>query len=140
MISKPDDWIIFSIIALVLWGFWAFFPKLATRYMDPKSVLIWEVVGFILVGMIILFFFGIKADTNPKGIFFAILTGVVGVIATLLFMYAISKGKASVVVTMTALYPIVTLVLSALILKETITLKQGIGILFALVGIILMSV
>ncbi len=140
MISKPEDWVIFSMIALVLWGFWAFFPKLATKYMDPKSVLIWEVVGFLIVGVILLFIFGVKADTNPKGVFFAILTGVVGVIATLLFMYAISKGKASVVVTMTALYPIVTIILSALILKETITLKQAIGILFAIVGIILMSV
>ena len=38
-----------------------------------------------------------------------------------------SKGKASSVVTTTALYPLVTLALAFMILKEPITLKQVVG-------------
>ena len=50
-----------------------------------------------------------------------------------------SKGKASSVVTTTALYPLVTLALAFMILKEPITLKQAVGIAFAISAILLIS-
>jgi transporter family protein len=51
----------------------------------------------------------------------------------------VSKGKASVVITMTALYPLVTILLSFFFLRETITIKQGIGILFALLAMLFLA-
>jgi transporter family protein len=48
-------------------------------------------------------------------------------------------GKASIVVPLTALYPIVVLLLGPLILKETITRLQGVGVLCALVSVFLLS-
>ena len=40
---------------------------------------------------------------------------------------------------MTALYPLVIILLANLILKELITFKQGVGIVFALIAMILLS-
>jgi transporter family protein len=58
---------------------------------------------------------------------------------TLLFYQALARGKASVVLPMTAMYPALTVVLALLILGEVVSLKQGLGILFALIAVILLA-
>ena len=136
---QVENWFVFALIALVLWGFWGFFPKLATGYLNPRSVLIYEVVGVLIVALVVLYTMGFKPETNTKGIVFGVLAGIAGLLGTLFFLFAISKGKASVVVTMTALYPIITIFLSFFVLNETITVKQGIGMIFALLAIVLLT-
>lgn len=136
---KMTDWFLFALIALLMYGLWGFFPKVAIKYISPKSILIYEVVGGLIIGLIVLFYIGFKPEIHTKGITFAILTGIAGAIGTLFFFFALLRGKLSVVVTMTALYPVVTILLAFIILQEPVTLKQGIGIIFALVAIVLLS-
>ncbi|MFN7181107.1 MAG: EamA family transporter [Planctomycetota bacterium] len=125
-----------SLIAFLIWGLWGFFPKLATKYIDPKSALIYSILGSCIIGFIILLQGGFKIATNLKGIIFSVLTGIAGASGAIFFLKAISKGKASVVVTITALYPLVTILLSFTLLKESLTLKELLGIVFALVAMI----
>ena len=139
MVLKMNDWVIFAILALLVWGFWGFFPKLATNYISPKSVLVYEVIGAIIVGMAVLFLVNFKPEVNAKGITFAILTGIAGTLGALFFIFAVSRGETSVVVTTTALYPLITIILAFLILKEPITIKQGIGMIFAFAAMMLLS-
>jgi transporter family protein len=82
---------------------------------------------------------GFEPDTHPKGVLFAVLTGISGVVGTLFYFAAATRGKISVVVSLTALYPLITILLAAFILKEPVTLKQIIGMGFALVAIVLLS-
>ena len=133
------DWFIFAMIALILFGLWGFFPKLGGSYIKPKSFIIYEALGYLIVTIILLFNVGFKPEFHTKGVTFAILTGIAGVVGTLFFVYSLVNGKVSVVVTMTALYPIITILLASLILKEPITLKQGIGMIFALLAMALFS-
>ena len=56
------------------------------------------------------------------------------------FVFALnSDGKASIVVPMTALYPVVTILLSMAILKGQLSPVNGLGIAFALVAVVLLS-
>ena len=139
MVLKMNSWVIFAILAMIVWGFWGFFPKLATNYISPKSVLVYEVIGAIIVGVAVLFLINFKPEVNAKGITFAILTGIAGTLGALFFIFAVSRGETSVVVTTTALYPLITIILAFLILKEPITMKQGIGMIFAFAAMMLLS-
>ena len=139
MVLKMNDWVIFAILAMIVWGFWGFFPKLATNYISPKSVLVYEVIGAIIVGVAVLFLVNFKPEVNAKGITFAILTGIAGTLGALFFIFAVSRGETSVVVTTTALYPLITIILTFLILKEPITIKQGVGMIFAFAAMMLLS-
>ena len=57
-----------------------------------------------------------------------------------LFVFVLSHGgKASIVVPVTVMYPVVTIVLSVAILKEQITPTRGMGIIFALIAVFLLS-
>lgn len=134
-----ENWLLSAFAALLIYGLWGFFPKLAVTYISPASALIWEVAGAMLVGLVSLFWVGFQPDTHPKGILFAVLTGVTGMVGTLFFFAAASRGKISVVVSMTALYPLITIVLAAVFLREPISLTQIFGMIFAVIAIILLS-
>lgn len=138
MIFKAD-WLIFSIIALFLWGIWGFFSKVATHYMSPASVFLYGSIGALVVSIYSMVFLGFKFEVHPTGVILGTLTGVLGAGGVVFFFFAMKEGKTTVVVTITALYPFITLLLSYLILKEQITLKQILGILFAITAMVLFS-
>jgi transporter family protein len=136
---KQTDWVVTAIFALLFWGGWGFFQKLATNSMPPKSVYLFTVSGAFITAFLVLVSLHFRVEVNPKGISLALLAGLLGSIGGLCFVHSVSKGKASVVITMTALYPLVTIILSFLFLRETITLKQGVGIVFALLAMLFLA-
>ena len=133
------EWFIFAILALLAYGLWGFFPKLTVGFINSKEFIIYETIGVILTALVILIFLG-KPSFNIRGVTFAMLTGIAGIIGTLFFVAALARGKASVIVTMTALYPLIVIALAKVFLSEPITLKQGIGIVFALIALVLFSI
>lgn len=132
-----ENWLISALIALFLFGLWGFFPKIAVSYINPMSTIIYGVLGNVIVGIFCLMYLR-HPDTNPKGIFFAILTGFCGLLGSLFYYYAAKKGNLSMVVTITALYPLITILLSVSILKEALSLKQIAGMILAFLAIIMM--
>lgn len=134
-----DNWLLTALISLVIYGFWGFFPKLAVTYISPQSALIYEVAGAAVVGLLTLSLVQFQPDTHPKGIFFAVLTGIAGMLGTLFYFAAASRGKIAVVVSITALYPLFTILYAALFLREPVTLKQLAGMVLALIAIVLLS-
>jgi transporter family protein len=56
------------------------------------------------------------------------------------FYSALDGGKAPIVVPLTALYPIVTVLLSFLVLSERISPIKAVGVVLALVAILLLSI
>ena len=134
-----SNWLIYSLLAFMIYGLWAFFPKLAVKYISPGSALVYEVAGALLVGFVVLLAMGGRLESEPRGISYALLTGITGMLGTLCFLAAAQQGKISVVVSLSALYPLITLALAAVFLKEPITMNQGIGILLAMLAIFFMS-
>lgn len=139
LLIMTKNWLIFTFFALLMWGFWGFFPKLATKHINPKSALVYEVLGTLIIGIVIFSVSKFTIESNLKGILFAILTGIAATLGTFFFFYAISKGTTAVVVTITALYPLITIFLSYLFLNESITLTQGVGIFLAVIAMILFT-
>jgi transporter family protein len=56
----------------------------------------------------------------------------------LFYLAALQNGRVSVIATLTALYPMVTIFLAALVLKERVTFNQYLGMGLAIVAILLM--
>lgn len=136
---RTGGWFIAALTALLMWGLWGFFAKLATNHINSKSVLVFTTLGSLLVTLLVLGTLNFRPEMEARGIAFATLSGLAGTVATVSFLYAITKGRTSVVVTMSALYPLVTILLTFFILKEQITLRQGLGIVFALIAMVLFS-
>ena len=132
-------WLPASIFALFSFGVWGLFTKLAITHIDSKSALIFQSIGVLMVGLVTLSLIHFKPSTDFKGLSFGLLTGIAYGVGCFFYFMAADKGKLITVVTLTALYPLVTIILSFLILKEPITLKQMLGILTAMAAIYLLS-
>jgi len=133
------NWLMFSIITIICWGLWGFFTKLASAYLNWHQIFL--VTNTISFAVSLLIFIVLKPSINvsSSGFNYALIAGLMGSLALISFNVAIKEGKAIIVVPLTALYPVVTAVLSYLILHEEITLTKGLGITLALVAIVLVS-
>lgn len=133
------DWHFFSMLAMLFWGLWVILPKYAMNYVDSKTDYIYQTIG----GMIIAFLFTVDMKMqiawNLKGLIYGLLAGIAGGLGTYFFLKAMSIGKPSIVIPVTALYPIVGVVLSILLFNEILSIKQIIGIIFAVVSVVLLS-
>jgi len=133
------EWLLPTFGAFVLWGLWSFIPKITTKYISPKSAILFEVLGGIIFAIIVLISLQFKPDFHPKGALLAISTGILGFAGALCFLYAASKGPISLVAVLSALYPIIAIVLAMFFLNETITIKQGLGIVLGIGAMILLT-
>lgn len=133
------NWFGLSILTLTFWGLWSFFLKMASRHLDSKSIIIYDVIGSIVVSVILLFMMEFKIDFNNKGVMFAILAGMAVGAGSLFFIYALTKGKSAIVMSLTALYPVVPILLAAIFLKEQITAKHVAGIVTAIIAFTLLA-
>jgi len=132
-------WIIPICITFVLWGIQGFVAKLTTQYINPMSALLYNIVGAFIVGIVILYLLNFSPQIHAKGIALAVFMGALGILGVLGLLYAMRQGKVSVVTVISALYPLVSILLAYFILKEPVTLKEGVGIAFALVALVLFS-
>ncbi|MBW6515065.1 MAG: EamA family transporter [Candidatus Cloacimonetes bacterium] len=132
-------WLIYALITMFFYGLWAFFPKLATLYLPTKEILIYQIIGILAVGFIALLSSKQRLQFNSLGLLFAILGGAAGLIGTLFFLKSLAIGKTYVVVTLTALYPIITIILAFIFLRESLTLKNAIGVVFAFIAMYLFA-
>jgi len=133
-------WLLPASITLICWGIWGFLPKITTRYINPLSASVFEGLASATFALIILFSLNFKPEIHPKGVSLAFMTGLLGMLGALFYLYAMPKGKVSVIATVVALNPVITISLAYFILKEPITLKEGIGMVFAFIAIILFTV
>jgi transporter family protein len=133
------NWLFYAFIALFLYGFWGLFGKLATNYLGTKTVLAYEIIGAVLVGIMLLPTQNWEWKGDIRGILFAVLTGVAGTAATLFYLVAVSKGSSSIVMPFTSLYPVITVLLAFFVLKEPITVRHLLGIGLAISAIVVLS-
>lgn len=131
------EWLLPALGAVIFWGIWGFIPKITADSISPQSFLFYQVLG----GLIVVVLFGFKSDLDidPKGSLLAIVAGAANFLALFFYVKALSKGQVSIISTITALYPIVVILLAFFLLQESLTWKQGIGLGLGLAAIALFA-
>ena len=132
------SWFLPSAVALDLWGGSCFLPKLAVKTLPSLDIIVYEYVFFFLAALAVLAFYGFHLEFNLRGFSLAMAVGVTGTTGQIFFLKALERGTFSHVSVVTSLYPVVTTALAMLILHETLTLRQGAGIVLGVAAIILL--
>jgi len=127
---KP--WLFYSLMTLLCWGLWGVFSKLASGYSRPRQTLIFQAVGVIAFALVVLLLEQFQIQRTAPGFWWSFAAGFVNFIGFLFFFAAIQKGKVSTVISLSSLYPVVTIAIGILLLREKITSREGLGIAFAL--------
>jgi transporter family protein len=132
-------WLIYTLVALVSFGVAGLLQKLSTDRVSAECALVWLVIGFVILEPLVypgpaLRHYGIRS------IALVLLAGALNAAGTWTVLAAMkSGGKASVVVPMTAVYPMVVCLLAPIFLHEQITILQGAGIACGLGAIFLLA-
>ena len=137
----PSSWIYWSLLTIVMFGLWGIFAKLAVDEIGWKYSTLFYAIGVIWI-IPLLYFNNPSQLSQPLSFYpvlFAVLSGVVSVVALIGFNLALTTAEASVVVPLTGIYPVVTITLGLLFLHEKLNFKQAAGIGLAILAIILLS-
>jgi transporter family protein len=133
-------WLLYSVISLILWGVWGVILKYSNNFYNTVTTYYLSTIGSFSTATVLTLIMKNDFHANPfKHMHYPLIAGFFGTLGYWFMVKALEQGKASIVITVTAVYPIITLALSILILSEKLTLTQIIGILMAVLGIVLMS-
>ncbi|MEE8518008.1 MAG: EamA family transporter [Dehalococcoidia bacterium] len=133
-------WLGLSIATFMLWGLWGFLAKIASDSIDAKSAAVMQAAGALVITLVLVTTMRFKLEWHTSGTTAALFAGFALMIGIIAFTAALaSGGKASIVVPITALYPIVAIALGMVFLSESVSPTQASGVGLALVGIVLMS-
>ena len=81
-----------------------------------------------------------KSTTFSTNLIYPLIGGSCVALAVAGFFTAIERLPLSIVSPVVAVYPVITVALAMLIFSEKLTLVQGVGVILALVGVILLSI
>ncbi len=133
-------WLVFSIVALVLWGITGVTQKLSTNRITSERSFLWFCWAMVALSAAVFAFARPHAGLGALAIGCSIAGGTLnGLGAWTSFRALESGGKASIVISLISLYPLLTVVLAVILLGERLTLLQTAGAIVAIGAAILLS-
>jgi len=129
-------WLLYALLCILSWGVWGGLTKVGADKMTPAQMQVLFTLGMVPVVLAALIQLRWKVDRDRFGATYGILNGVLGLLA---FYAAMARGKASIVGPVTALFPLLTVMLALLLLKERMNRVQTAGVFVALASIFILS-
>lgn len=131
-------WLLYSLLAIAVYGGWGLIGKLTK--LNELLMTALSTIGVVGVASLLLFSPRLRQGTNlRRGFAFAFLTGIFGNLGNLAYLKACRVGEASLVAPYTALYPVVTVVLARVFLRERLNAIQAVGFVVAITAAALFS-
>ena len=133
-------WLTYALVTTVFWGVWGAFIEIPEKSGFPSTLgyVIWSLT-MIPCALFALYKIKWKPEHDIRSVFLGSVTGLLGAGGQLLLFQALRQGPAYIVFPIISLYPVLTIALSILILKERTQLRQWIGIALALVAMFFLS-
>src|SRR5215813_1130210 len=127
-------WMVYASVAIVLWGINGLFMKLGTNRVSARAMVIWVTAGFVVL-LPWMWKLTTLAGLSKNVILVGLIAGAVNGLGNWAVFACLEKGaKASVAIPLTALYPLCTVALATIFLKERPTTLQWLGIALAVAG------
>jgi bacterial/archaeal transporter family protein len=135
-----QQWLLFSIAALVLWGITGVTQKLSTNRISSERSFLWFCWAMMALSAAVLVFAPPHSRLGTLAVVCSITGGALnGLGAWTSFRALESGGKASIVISLISLYPLLTVLLAVLLLGERLTIRQTAGAIVAIAAAILLS-
>ena len=139
--AAAPKWVWYCLLTIVLWGAWGVVSKVAMGMMSPLLNQVLFTLGLAPLVLATTLSSSAFVGTNKlRGGAYAFATGILGGLGNVAFFEALSgDGKASIVVPLTGLYPLLTILTALPLLSERLNRIQAVGIVLAVAAIWLFS-
>jgi drug/metabolite transporter (DMT)-like permease len=110
-------WLILAFFVFLMWGIQAYVMKFSNESMRAESIFFFMMVTavFLIPVALLMTDFSQTINWGFKGPYLAAMIQVLNSIGALTFVFAVRYGKAIIVVPMTALAPVITIILSLIL-------------------------
>ena len=135
--EKKRNWLLYALITMITWGIWGAFSDYPD-YPATLTYVVWA-ISMIPCALVALANIRFKLDTRRKSVFLGMGVGLLGAAGQLILFEALKYGPAYIIFPMISVAPIVTVILSTLVLKERVSKLGLLGIVLAFVAIICFS-
>jgi len=138
--TAKKSWFWYSMGSLMCWTGWAFTARLGSREIPAASMQYISAYGFLLVAIVFATTrkLEFKKDVRANGC--ALMSGILLGLGGMALYGAYRDGSnTSVVTAITSLYPVVTVILAGIFLREKLNKLQALGLWFAAVAILVFA-
>lgn len=133
-------WLLFALMTLLLWGVGSITQKLATNWIPTGRCFVWFVLAMVAIALTLLPAISRDCHLTRRVFWEAVLGGALNGLGAITSFLALERGgKASIVIPLCYLYPVVTIVLAMGFLHEMVTRAEVGGILLAMAAAFLLS-
>jgi bacterial/archaeal transporter family protein len=135
-----EAWFWLAMVALVFFGISGVTQKLSTNAISFEASFLWLAAAFVVISVVLPFCVQLEWSLTAGTVLLAAVGGLLNGLGVLTSFAALEKGgKASVVIPLINLYPLVTTAGACLFLGERLTRIQVIGIVCAVAAVYLLS-
>lgn len=131
-----NEWLIYALPALVIWGVTAFIPKLVLRSLHPLHMVVYSGAFSLAIATCVVSYYGLVFE--PRAALLAAATGVCYAVGQVFYLLALQRGPVVYVSMLASLYPLGTVLLAFQLLHEPLTLRQGLAVLLGLTSVVLL--
>ncbi|MFA5818413.1 MAG: EamA family transporter [Bacteroidales bacterium] len=133
-------WLFYALITTIFWGVWGAFIEIPEKSGFPATLgyVVWSLT-MIPCALFALYRIKWKLDYDKRSILLGSAAGLIGSGGQLLLFQALRQGPAYIVFPIISLYPVLTIFLSLVFLKERTHLRQWTGIILALIAMFFLS-
>jgi transporter family protein len=123
-------------VCILMWGMAIFTMKLAGQGLDPMTLAVFNAGGQLLIGVLL---FSRASLGFSKHHLLGIAVGVLFILGNMAFYKLSQTAQVSTLAPLTALHIAVPILLGIILLGEPVTIRKGVGVLFALLALYFLS-
>lgn len=129
-------WLTFAFLTVGLWGVWGAFAGISAQRGFPETLVycVWAVT-MILPAVVVMQREKWKLDRDPRSILYGLLIGLTGAGGQMILFYAVTTGPAYLIFPIISLSPLVTILMSLVLLKERTSWLGALGVVLALIAL-----
>jgi uncharacterized membrane protein len=135
-VVRPKAWLIYALATTILWGVWGAFTEISPQRGFPETLVycVWSLT-MIPPALYALARTGWPLDRDARVIVYGLIIGFTGAGGQLVLFHAVTMGPAYLIFPLISLSPMVTIVMSFLLLRERTNLLGATGIVLALLAL-----
>jgi drug/metabolite transporter (DMT)-like permease len=129
-------WLPHALATVVLWGIWGAFSGLSPQHGFPETLVycVWALT-MIPPALIVLAQGRWRLDRSARAIGYGLAVGLLGAGGQMILFYAVARGPAYLIFPVISLSPVVTIVMSFVLLRERTGRLGVVGIVLALLAL-----
>jgi len=137
---ESTPWLVYAVVTTLFWGVWGAFIELPEKKGFPATLgyVVWSLT-MVPCALVALALVDWELATDTRSVLLGCTAGLLGAAGQLVLFDTLRRGPAYLVFPVVALSPVVSVVLSVLLLGESASPRVWLGIVLALVALPLLA-